>query len=275
MPKRAACAGLLLAGLVGLAGAAASAPSVQLDDLTWTEVRDGLRAGTTTVIIPVGGTEQNGPHMALGKHNVRAAALSARVAAKLGHTLVAPVMPYVPEGRITPPAGHMRFPGTISVPEDAFASVLAGAARSLKQHGFLDIVLIGDSGNYQGVLKGVAARLNREWAGSAARAHYVAAYYDAAATDFPHALRAKGITEKQIGTHAGIADTSLLMAVDESRVRADRLAAPDAADPSAGVTGEPSKSSVALGRIGVDMIIDKTAAAIRLAIAGRKPASKE
>jgi len=275
MPKRAACAGLLLAGLVGLAGAPASAASLQLDDLTWTEVRDGLRAGTTTVIIPVGGTEQNGPHMALGKHNVRAAALSARVAARLGHTLVAPVMPYVPEGRVSPPAGHMRFPGTISVPEDAFGAVLTGAARSLKQHGFLDIVLVGDSGNYQRQLKDIAARLNREWVGSGARAHYVAAYYDAGTADFSQALRARGITERQIGTHAGLADTSLLMAIDESRVRADRLAAPSAADPALGVMGEPSQSSAALGRIGVDMIIDKTAAAIRLAIAGRKPASKE
>lgn len=275
MPKRAACAGLLLAGLLGLAGAAAAAPGVQLDELTWTEVRDGLRAGTTTVIIPVGGTEQNGPHMALGKHNVRAAALSARVAARLGHTLVAPVMPYVPEGRISPPAGHMRFAGTISVPEDAFAAVLAGAARSLKQHGFTDIVLIGDSGNYQGQLKAVAARLNREWAGSGARAHHVAAYYEAATDGFAQALRARGITDRQIGVHAGLADTSLLMAIDESHVRADRLAAPGAADPSAGVTGDPSQSSAALGRTGVDMIIDTTAAAIRLAIAGRRPAPKE
>jgi creatinine amidohydrolase/Fe(II)-dependent formamide hydrolase-like protein len=274
MTKRAACAGLLLAGLLGLAGPAAAAVSLQLDDLTWTEVRDGLRTGTTTVIIPVGGTEQNGPHMALGKHNVRAAALSVRIAAKLGHTVVAPVVTYVPEGRISPPAGHMRFPGTISVPEDAFAAVLAGAARSLKQNGFLDIVLIGDSGNYQRQLKDVAVRLNREWSGSGARAHYVGAYYDAATIDFGQALRARGITEKQIGTHAGIADTSLLMAIDESRVRADRLAAP-ISEPSSGVAGEPSQSSAALGRIGVDLIIDKTAAAIRLAIAGRKPASKE
>ena len=264
MPKRAACAGLLLAGLVGLACLPAFAGSVQLDDLTWTEVRDGLRAGTTTVIIPVGGTEQNGPHMALGKHNVRAAALSARIAAKLGRTLVAPVMPYVPEGRISPPAGHMRFPGTISVPEDAFAAVLAGAARSLRQHGFLDIVLVGDSGNYQRQLKDIAARLNREWAGTGTRAHYVAAYYDAGTAGFARALRARGITETQLGTHAGLADTSLLMAIDESRVRADRLAAPGAADPSVGVTGEPSQASAALGRIGVDMIIDTTAAAIRL-----------
>src|SRR5687767_2355851 len=108
MPKRAACAGMILAGLMTFAAAPAAA-SLQLDDLTWTEVRDGLRAGTTTVIIPVGGTEQNGPHMALGKHNARVGVLSARIAAKLGHTLVAPVMAYVPEGRISPPAGHMRF----------------------------------------------------------------------------------------------------------------------------------------------------------------------
>jgi creatinine amidohydrolase len=262
----------MLAGLAALAGPPAAAAGVQLDDLTWTEVRDGLRAGTTTVIIPVGGTEQNGPHMALGKHNLRAAALSERIAARLGHTLVAPVLAYVPEGRIAPPAGHMRFPGTISIPEDAFAAVLAGAARSLKQHGFLDIVLVGDSGNYQGQLKEVAARLNREWAGGPARAHYVAAYYEAGSAGFAQALRAKGFTDRQIGVHAGLADTSLLMAIDETRVRADRLATADAAT---GVTGDPSKSSAALGRIGVELTIDQTAPAIRHAFAGRKPAANK
>ena len=43
--------------------------TVFLEELTWTEVREALAAGTTTVIIPTGGTEQNGPHMVLGKHN--------------------------------------------------------------------------------------------------------------------------------------------------------------------------------------------------------------
>ena len=43
--------------------------SVFLEDLTWIEVRDAIAGGKTTVIIPTGGTEQNGPHMALGKHN--------------------------------------------------------------------------------------------------------------------------------------------------------------------------------------------------------------
>ena len=267
MPQRAAHRALILAGLMAVAAGPALGASVQLDDLTWTEVRDGLRSGTTTIIIPVGGTEQSGPHMALGKHNVRAGVLAARIADRLGHALVAPVMPYVPEGRISPPSAHMRFPGTISVPEDAFAAVLAGAARSLKQHGFRDIVFIGEHGGYQGQLKALAARLNREWAGSPARAHYIAAYYDAATTDFAKALRERGFTPQQIGMHAGVADTSLLMAVDASRVRTERLRAPDAASPAAGVEGEPSRSSAELGQVGVDLVIDKSVAAIRQAIA--------
>src|SRR5688572_32920703 len=110
---------LLLALLLGSPHLLAAPESVQLDEMTWTEVRDALRAGSTTVIIPIGGTEQNGPHMALGKHNYRVAVLAERIATQLGNTLVAPVLAYVPEGRVSPPGGHMRFPGTVSVPDDA------------------------------------------------------------------------------------------------------------------------------------------------------------
>ncbi len=89
----------------------AQAPgTVFLEDLTWTEVRDALAAGTTTVIIPTGGTEQNGPHMVLGKHNYLVRYKAGEVARRLGNALVAPVMAYVPEGDVDPPTGHMRFP---------------------------------------------------------------------------------------------------------------------------------------------------------------------
>ena len=103
-----------------------------LQELSSTEVRDAIRAGQRTIIIPVGGTEQNGPHMALGKHNFRAQALAGRIAAELGNALVAPVVAYVPEGRITPPTEHMRYAGTISIPEEAFKALLDGAARCLR-----------------------------------------------------------------------------------------------------------------------------------------------
>ena len=71
----------------------AQTPStVLLQNLTWTELRDQIRAGKTTVIIPIGGTEQSGPFVAVGKHNVRAEYLSEKIAEKLGNALVAPVV---------------------------------------------------------------------------------------------------------------------------------------------------------------------------------------
>ena len=85
-----------------------------LEDMTWVEVRDAVVAGTRTVIIPTGGTEQNGPHMVLGKHNYLVRYKAGEIAKQLGGTLVAPVMAYVPEGTIDPPSGHMRFAGTIT-----------------------------------------------------------------------------------------------------------------------------------------------------------------
>src|SRR4030095_16906720 len=85
----------------------ADAPaSVFLEDLTSPELAARVRAGATTVIMPIGGTEQNGAHMALGKHNVRVRLLSERIARSLGNAVVAPVIAYVPEGNVNPPTGH-------------------------------------------------------------------------------------------------------------------------------------------------------------------------
>ena len=120
-------AGLVI-GLGGVANAAPAPASVYVEELTWTELRDQLQAGRTTVIVPVGGTEQSGPHIALGKHNVRARVLAGRIATKLGNALVAPVIAYVPEGAVNPPAGHMRFAGTITT--SSLRSFPCGAARA-------------------------------------------------------------------------------------------------------------------------------------------------
>jgi creatinine amidohydrolase/Fe(II)-dependent formamide hydrolase-like protein len=252
---------LLATGLAGTTAQAAP-PSVQLEDLTWTEVRTGLQAGTTTIIIPAGGTEQSGPHMALGKHNVRARVLSGRIATALGDTLVAPVLAYVPEGAISPPAGHMRFPGTISIPDATFKSTVEAAARSFRQAGFKHIVLLGDHGGYQSLLKEAAAALNKQWAGSGVHAYFIDEYYRATQTAYVQALRAKGLTDAQIGTHAGAADTSLMLAIDPAMVRSGRLAGHDADD---GTAGDPAMSSAALGQLGVDLIVSQTVAAIKKA----------
>src|ERR1700754_1055339 len=110
----------LVVVIAAMSGVAAAAPTVWLDQLTWPELQAQIRAGKTTIIIPIGGTEQNGPHMTLGKHNARVALLSERIAAALGNALVAPVVSYVPEGGVSPPTAHMKFPGTITIPDQAF-----------------------------------------------------------------------------------------------------------------------------------------------------------
>lgn len=258
---------VLLVSLSAPAGArgANTSATVFLDDMTWTELRAAIAVGRTTVIIPVGGTEQNGPHMVLGKHNVRVHVLAGRIAAQLGDALVAPVIGYVPEGRIDPPAGHMRFPGTISISDDAFKAVVEGAARSLRHAGFRDIVLIGDHGGYQDDLAAAAVALNREWRGDATRAHFIAEYYRSSTEPYAALLRQRGITAAQIGSHAGTADTSLALAVDPGLVRSERLGAEPT--PGDGLAGDPRPSTAALGQLGVDLIVARSTAAIRQAVA--------
>jgi hypothetical protein len=137
----------VLAGIACAAAAQAATPdTVFLEELTWTEVRDALKAGKTTIILPTGGTEQNGPHMAIGKHNYIVRHTAERIARSLGNALVAPVMAYAPEGGIHPPTEHMAFPGTITLPDEHFRKVVEWAARSFRVNGFKDIVFIGDSG---------------------------------------------------------------------------------------------------------------------------------
>lgn len=249
------------------AAAAATPDTVLLEQLTWTELRGAIAAGKTTVIMPIGGVEQSGPAMALGKHDARVALLSERIARALGNALVAPVLAYVPEGNIDPPTAHMRFPGTITVPEPVFEQVVESAARSFRHHGFRDIVLLGDHGDYQKGLQAVAARLNRAWAASGVRVHAVTEYYRASESEFARVLQQRGYSSAEIGSHAGLLDTSLTLALAPQMVRADELAAPlTRAD---GVYGDPRRASAAIGRIGVDLIVRRTVEAIRRATAHR------
>jgi len=260
-------AGIALAFAIGSPARAAPPAHVFLEEMTSPEVREALRGGATTIIIPVGGTEQNGPHMTLGKHNVRVKLLAGRIAGELGNAIVAPVVAYVPEGSITPPRAHMRFAGTISIADETFKSLLDASARSFAQHGFTDIVLIGDHGDYQAQLAAVAARLNRDWARTPARAHFIAEYYLAAGKPYAQALRSQGLSAAQIGTHAGTADTSLMLALDPTQVHTERLAEAAEGGTSIGVAGDPRPASAALGRIGVQSIVDTSVAAIRKAVA--------
>jgi creatinine amidohydrolase/Fe(II)-dependent formamide hydrolase-like protein len=255
--------------LAATAAQAAAPPTVFIDELTWTELRAEIAAGKTTIIVPIGGTEQNGPHMTLGKHNARVTALAQKIAQALGNALVAPTLAYVPEGSVDPPSGHMRFPGTITMPDATFEKVVEYAARSFRQAGFRDIVLIGDHGGYRKNLKAVADRLDREWAATSARVHAIDEYYIASETLFAQALKRQGYNDGEIGTHAGLADTALALAIDPRLVRTDRLRSPEPLGTSQGVYGDPRRATGELGQPGVDLIVKTTVEAIRRAVARR------
>ena len=255
--------------VVAPAASAQSAKSVFIDELTWTELRDLVRAGETTILIPIGGTEQSGPDMALGKHNVRVKALSGKIALALGNALIAPVMAYVPEGGVNPPTAHMRFPGTITLPDDVFEKTLEYAARSFKLHGFRDIVFLGDHGGYQIDERIVADRLNREWAKTPVRVHAMPEYYRVTQSEYVRALKDKGYSTAEIGNHAGLADTSLMLAIDPGMVRLARLSTDTKLGAADGVYGDPHRSTAELGQIGVDLIVSRTVEAIRKAVERR------
>jgi creatinine amidohydrolase/Fe(II)-dependent formamide hydrolase-like protein len=245
----------------GLAGAvlAQTPDTVFLEDLTWTEVRDALASGTTTVIIPTGGTEQNGPHMVLGKHNYLVRYKAGEVARGLGDALVAPVMAYVPEGNVDPASGHMRFPGTITTPPEVFEQVLEFAARSLAQHGFLDIALLGDSGGNQASQAAVAERLNREWSATPIRVHHLTDYYPGPGDTW---LVTQGEREEDVGSHAGMHDTASLMFLNPSMLRLDQLG-PHTSGDGSGVVGNPARSTAAYGERILEMQIEAATAQIR------------
>jgi len=243
--------------------------TVFLEQLTWTELRSQISSGKAIIIVPIGGTEQNGPAMVLGKHNVRVRLLSEKIALALGNALVAPVLAYAPEGNVDPPTAHMRFAGTITIPEPAFEKVIESAARSFRQHGFRDIVFLGDHGGYQKNLRAVAERLRREWAAGDVRVHAVPEYYHAAESGFAQLLRQRGYRDDEIGTHAGLVDTSLALAVDASLVRAERLQAEPRSGKAEGVYGDPRRASAELGLLGVNLIVTQTVDAIRKASARR------
>ena len=262
------CLSLLLLLLAAPAAGRAGMPgSVFLEDLTWTELAQDIKAGKTTILVPIGGVEQSGPYMALGKHDARARALAEKIARALGNALVAPVVAYVPEGDVSPPTLHMRFPGTITLPDAAFETVLEYAARSFKLHGFRDIVFLGDHGGYQADEALVADRLNREWRATPVRVHAVLAYYRITQTDYVAALKRRGYSAAEIGTHAGLADTALTLALAPDLVRLDGLSAAPPPRPADGISGDPRRASAELGELGVQLIVSETAADIRRAVA--------
>ncbi|MXW09602.1 MAG: creatininase [Gammaproteobacteria bacterium] len=238
--------------------------SVWIEELTWIEVRDAMAAGRTTAIIPTGGVEQNGPYVALGKHNYVLEGACDAIARELGNALCTPIIKLVPEGGFEPKTGHMRYPGTLTVRDETFQMMLEDVGHSLHVHGFEHIIYIGDSGGNQAGMAAAAAALNERW--GEAKAHHIAGYYDNAGV--VARMNELGVEEgPSDGYHDTYWLTSMQMTVDPSTVRYDERVAAGKATIN-GVSIAPKEETIALGERLMEWRNNKTVELIREAIAG-------
>jgi creatinine amidohydrolase len=225
--------------------------TVFIDELTWEETRDALKAGKTTVIVPTGGTEKNGYHMVLGKHNYVVTYAANLMARRLKNALVAPTVQYVPEGD-----PDTSVPGEISLPSPAYDTLLDAAARSLKVHGFTDILFIGDSGGNQAGMTAVANKLNEEWKDGGTKVYALTDYYNTGRDHYrAWLLAAFGYDDQTVGSHAGISDTSQMLFVRPTGIRKDMIK-PWGGPQDSGVSGDPAKSTAEIGKMGIEFKIN-------------------
>ena len=237
----------------------AAADTVWIEELTWMEIRDAIKAGKTTALIVAGSTEQNGPYVPTGKHVFVLRATAEAIARKLGTALIAPAIPFEP-GNVS------NVPGTIQVRDTTYDALIEDEAESLKANGFRHVILIGDSGGNQRGLERVAKKLSAAWASTGTTIHYIKEYYDswtAADAAWPSLGIPKTMDE---GIHDDYSVNSIIATVDPEKIRFTQRQ--DAGKASInGQTLLPIEKTVDNGRKLVDIRATITVEAINKALA--------
>ena len=167
---------------------------------TWTDVAG---SDATTALLPVGSTEQHGPHAPLGTDHITAAAVAEAVDEAADEELL--VAPAVPVGVSEE---HRAFAGTLWVREDTFRAYVGDVVRSLAHHGVERVVVVNGHGGNVAALREVCGRLTRD--GVAYTLPFT--WFDAVSSDLPMG-------------HAGARETALLRHVAPDLVREGRVEA--------------------------------------------------
>lgn len=237
--------------------------TVFIEDMTWMEVRDAMKAGKDTVLIATGGIEQNGPYLAANKHNVVLRGTTDAIARKLGQTLVAPIIGFVPEGDIDPPTSHMKYPSTVSLSEDTYRRLLVDVCSCYRTHGFKHVVLIGDSGGNQDGMKAVAAELNAKWKDGKTKFYFIPEYYNYG--NLAKWLEERGIKQTDEGLHDDFAMEAMMLSIDPVSIRMKQRVAAGKFKIN-GVDLAPTEKTIELGKKIIDYRAEITVAAIRKAM---------
>ena len=186
----------------------AAPPSLELERLTWTEVRDALAGGYDTVVVVGGSLEGHGPHLPLGTDTIWGREFGLRIARGLGRALLAPVIPYGPD------EGLMAFPGTVHVDNETTGRLLQSICESLVSHGFRRVVVCTSHEGYLIPLASLVGRMvwhRKSLVVVSDLTGWFDMVRDAGAVD--------GITVEQLGAHAGEFETSLMLQIAPDGVR--------------------------------------------------------
>jgi mycofactocin precursor peptide peptidase len=124
----------------------------QLELLPWTEV--AARSAQSLLVVPLGSTEQHGPHLPTGTDSAIAVALAVRLGAARPDVIVAPALPYGAAGE------HAGFAGTLSIGAAALETVIVELVRSADD--FAGVVLVSGHGGNAAPLAGAVATLRQE-----------------------------------------------------------------------------------------------------------------
>jgi mycofactocin system creatininase family protein len=207
--------------------------ATRLDRATWPEIDERAASGPTTLIVPLGATEQHGPHLPIGTDTSIAIALAQAAAAELPGSVLAPAMPYGSSGE------HKDFAGTLSIGAEATELVLVELGRSATET-FDRLLLINAHGGNTGPLLAAVARLSLEgrdvrswspsWGGDA--------HAGRTETSLMLALAPASVRE---GRAAGNT-APLVTLIGDLEARGVRAVAPD------GVLGDPTGASAVEGR---------------------------
>jgi len=249
----------------------AAVDNVWIEELTYLEVRDAMKAGKTTALIVTGSTEQNGPYLVGAKHNIVLRQTGEAIARKLGNALVAPIVP-IEAGN---PENKYLDWGSLYFTADTFKAVVRDMTTSLKSQGFKNIILIGDSGGDTAGLKAVAQELTAKWNGTPG-VYHIPEYYNWSQPAVPGGPTVRqfttenGIPEKfdSDGIHDDYGLTSVLMAGNPKNVRLEQRIAANKTTIN-GISIVPKEKTIEFGKKIVEWRANLTVDAIKKAMATR------
>jgi creatinine amidohydrolase len=190
-------------------------PVRRLEDLTWLELERLLATGPHTAVVPLGATEQHGPHLPLATDTWIADALARRLCARFDDAVQCPTL------AVGCSREHLDFPGTLDVRDATLEAVLTDLVASLRRHGFARAFVFSAHGGNCAALRAMLPALR-----AAAAPMRVDAFTDLdGLTRTLHAAGAAlGVDAGAAGHHAGEVETSMMLGLRPGAVRSAAIA---------------------------------------------------